>query len=57
MFKANYLSCLNLREKAAESDLPAEAERALQQQIEERIHTPQPLHLVFKDAPETKRNE
>jgi Protein of unknown function (DUF4230) len=36
------------REKAAESDLPAEAERALQQQIEERVHTPQPLHLIFK---------
>jgi Protein of unknown function (DUF4230) len=45
------------RKKAAESGLPAEAEQALQQQLEERIHTPQPLHLVFKDAPETKRNE
>jgi Protein of unknown function (DUF4230) len=39
------------REKAAESDLPAEAERVLQQQIEERVHTPQPLHLIFKDGP------
>jgi hypothetical protein len=35
------------REKAAESGLPAEAERALQRQIEERIHPPQPLHLIF----------
>ena len=35
------------REKAAENGLPAEAERALQQQIEERIHPPQPLHLIF----------
>jgi hypothetical protein len=36
------------REKAAESDFPAEAERALQQQIEERVHAPQPVHLIFK---------
>src|SRR6266540_2718562 len=36
------------REKAAESDFSAEAERALQQQIEERVHEPQPLHLIFK---------
>jgi Protein of unknown function (DUF4230) len=35
-------------EKAEESDLPAEAERALQQQIEERVRAPQPLHLIFK---------
>src|SRR5437588_7342716 len=36
------------REKAAEGDLPAEAERTLQQQIEQRVHAPQPLHLIFK---------
>jgi hypothetical protein len=36
------------REKAAESDLPAEAERSFRQQIEQRVHTPQPLHLIFK---------
>jgi Protein of unknown function (DUF4230) len=36
------------REQAAESNLPAEAERALQQQIEQRVHAPQPLHLIFK---------
>jgi Protein of unknown function (DUF4230) len=36
-------------EKAAESGLPAEAERTLQRQLEERVHTPQPLHLIFKD--------
>jgi hypothetical protein len=38
------------REKAAESDLPADAERALRQQIEERLHAPQPLHLIFKSG-------
>src|SRR2546421_10461243 len=36
------------REKAAEGDLPAEAERTLQQQIEQRVHAPQRLHLIFK---------
>jgi Protein of unknown function (DUF4230) len=36
------------REKAAESDLPTEAERALQHQIQERVHAPQPVHLIFK---------
>src|SRR5712691_10871920 len=35
--------------KAAESELPAEADETLQQQLEQRIHTAQPLHLVFKD--------
>ena len=35
--------------KAAESELPAEAEETLQQQLEQRIHTSQPLRLVFKD--------
>jgi Protein of unknown function (DUF4230) len=35
--------------KAAESGLPAEAEQTLQQQLEQRIHTPQPLRLIFKD--------
>ena len=39
------------RQKAAESNLPAEAERALQQQLNQRIHTPQPLRLVFTGAP------
>jgi hypothetical protein len=37
------------REKAAKSGLPAEAERALQQQLVERIHTQQPLRLIFKE--------
>jgi hypothetical protein len=36
--------------KAAESGLPAEAERTLQRQLSERIHPSQPLHLVFKDG-------
>jgi Protein of unknown function (DUF4230) len=40
------------REKAAESNLPAEAERALQQQIEQRIHPPRPLHLIFRNEKE-----
>src|SRR5947199_1524793 len=35
--------------KAAESELPAEAEETLQKQLEQRIHMAQPLHLVFKD--------
>ena len=35
------------RQKAAESGMPAEAERALQQQLDERIHAPQPLRLIF----------
>jgi hypothetical protein len=38
------------REKATESGLPAEAEHALQEQLEQRIHTPQPLHLLFMSA-------
>ena len=35
--------------KAAESELPVEAEGTLRQQLEQRIHTAQPLRLVFKD--------
>jgi len=35
--------------KAAESELPNEAEETLQQQLEQRIHTAEPLRLVFKD--------
>jgi hypothetical protein len=38
------------RQKAAESGLPAEAEHALQQQLEERVHPPQPLHLIFTNG-------
>jgi hypothetical protein len=36
--------------KAVETGLPAEAERTLQRQLDERIHTTQPLHLKFADA-------
>src|SRR5438552_7570057 len=36
--------------KAAETRLPAEAERTLQRQLDERLHTPEPLYLIFKDA-------
>jgi hypothetical protein len=39
--------------KAAESGVADEAERTLQRQLEERVHPPQPLHLIFK--PEQKR--
>src|SRR4029453_16823153 len=35
--------------KAAESQLTAEAEESLQQQLEQRIHMAQPLRLLFKD--------
>jgi len=42
------------REKAAETHLPAEAERELQRQIEQRVHTPQPLHLIFNGGTATK---
>jgi hypothetical protein len=40
--------------KAAESDLSAKAEETLQQQLEQRIQTAQPLRLIFKDE---KKNE
>jgi len=36
------------RKKAAVSGLPAEAEQSLRQQLEQRIHTAQPLRLIFK---------
>src|SRR6516162_9469846 len=35
--------------KAAVSEMSAKAEETLQQQLEQRIHTAQPLHLIFKD--------
>ena len=35
------------RQKALEANLPTEAERALQQQLEARLHPSQPLHLIF----------
>ena len=35
------------RQKAEESNLPAEAEQALQQQLDQRVHAPQPLRLIF----------
>ncbi|PYK37471.1 MAG: hypothetical protein DME49_11700 [Verrucomicrobia bacterium] len=41
------------REKAAESNLPSEAEDALQKQLHERIHTRQPLRLVFTSSTKT----
>src|SRR5437773_1564475 len=43
--------------KAVETGLPGEAEQRLQRQLEERIHTAQPLRLVFKDSPEKSRSE
>lgn len=39
------------RQKAEESGLPAEAERALQQQLDQRIHSQQPLRLTYMSAP------
>jgi len=38
------------REKATESGLPAEAEGALRQQLEQRIHPRQPLRLIFSNG-------
>ena len=38
------------RKRAAEAGMPAEAEHTLQQQLEQRIHSPQPLHLIFRNA-------
>ena len=38
------------RQKAAESGILAEAEAALQKQLDERIHAGTPLHLVFQNA-------
>src|SRR5437868_15183646 len=38
------------RKRVAEAGMPAEAERTLQRQLEERIHPPQPLHLIFRNA-------
>ncbi len=39
------------RHKAAESGILAEAETALQKQLDERIHAGTPLHLIFQNAP------
>ena len=38
------------RQKAAESGILAEAETALQKQLDERVHTGRPLHLNFQSA-------
>jgi hypothetical protein len=38
------------RQKAAESGLLAEAEAALQTQLNERIHAERPVHLLFQSA-------
>jgi hypothetical protein len=38
------------RQKAAESGILAEAEAALQTQLNERIHAQRPVHLVFQSA-------
>ena len=42
------------REKAAQSDLLAEAERALQKHLEQRLGADRPVRLVFAPAPATK---
>jgi hypothetical protein len=41
------------RQKAVQSGLPAEAERILQRQLDQRIHTVQPLHLIFTNEKKT----
>jgi len=38
------------RKKVAETGLSVEAERTLQKQLDDRIHTPQPLRLIFTSA-------
>ncbi len=38
------------RQKAAETGILAETEMALQKQLEERVHTAQPVHVVFQNA-------
>jgi hypothetical protein len=39
------------RQKAAESGILAEAETALQKQLDDRIHAGRPLHLNFQNVP------
>ena len=39
------------RQKAEESGLPAEAEHALRQQLDQRIHSQQPLRVIYTSAP------
>ena len=39
------------RQEAEESGLPAVAEHALQQQLDQRIHSQQPLRLIYTSAP------
>lgn len=43
------------RTKAVEAGLPAEAERTLQRQLTDRIHTRQPLRLIFKEDEQPKQ--
>ena len=38
------------RQKAAESGILAEAETALQTQLNERIHAERPVHLTFQET-------
>jgi hypothetical protein len=42
------------RRQALETGLPAEAEQELQRQLDKRIHSGQPLKLVFTGAPSTE---
>src|ERR1700757_1410256 len=41
--------------KAGQSELTAEAEETLQQQLEQRIHSAQPLRLIFKDEKKSEQ--
>ena len=38
------------RKRATQAGMPAEAERTLQQELEQKIHSAQPLHLIFRNA-------
>jgi uncharacterized protein DUF4230 len=44
------------RQKAEENGLPAEAERALRQQLTQRIHMPQPLRIIFAPSAAEKKD-
>jgi hypothetical protein len=42
------------RQKALEANLPQEAEQALQQQLQARIHVTQPIQVFFADQPKAE---
>jgi hypothetical protein len=44
------------RQKAVETNLPGEAEGILQQQLNERVHSTQPLRLVFTETEAARKD-